>query len=64
MQGKPIVKDVKEAREIMDRLNLPAKAAGFWIAILGILFNSASDRGLSADQIVEGLFPEEGSLRA
>jgi ATP-dependent DNA helicase RecQ len=55
-QGKPVVKDLDEARAIIARLNLPKFVAGLWENILHVLFNSHEDRTLSADDIAEGLF--------
>jgi len=62
-QGQPIVKDLDEARRIIGTLNLHEFAAGLWLNILRILFNRPQDRGLSADSIAEGLFPNREMLQ-
>ncbi len=62
-QGKPLVESFDEAKEIMDRLNLPPFTQGLWIAILQILFNQREDRGIRADSIAEAAFPEKELLK-
>jgi ATP-dependent DNA helicase RecQ len=62
-QGRPVIQDLDEAQRIIDTLNLPEFAAKLWLNILRILFNRPLDRGLSADSIAEGLFPDPEMLR-
>jgi ATP-dependent DNA helicase RecQ len=62
-QGQPVVKDLDEVRRIIGTLNLHEFVAGLWLNILRILFNRPQDRGLSADSIAEGLFPNREMLQ-
>ncbi len=62
-QGKPVVKNLDEAQEIIQRLNLAPTAKNLWLNILRLIFNSPTDRGLSADGIAEGLFPDREQLK-
>jgi len=61
-QGRPLVTDMDQARERMAPLGLSPVTERLWLAILAALFNCPPDRGISADQIAEGLFPNAGSL--
>ena len=62
-QGRPLVKDLDEARAVIAGLNLPEFVAGLWVNILRVLFNASEDRGLSADSIAESLFPSRDLLQ-
>lgn len=61
-QGKPLVKNIEEAKQVISRLNLSSWMADLWESILRLLFNSPEDRGLDADAIAESLFPERWKL--
>jgi ATP-dependent DNA helicase RecQ len=61
-QGKPLVKNLEEAKEIIGTLRLPDVVGDLWLNILGILFNSAEDRILNADTIAEALFSKRGAI--
>ena len=62
-QGKPLVKNIREAKERMEHLNLAPTTERLWLNILGVIINSSLDRGLNADKIAEGLFPDREQLR-
>jgi hypothetical protein len=62
-QGKPLVKNIREAKERMEHLNLAPATERLWLNILGVIINSSLDRGLNADKIAEGLFPDREQLR-
>jgi ATP-dependent DNA helicase RecQ len=62
-QGKPLVKDLDEARAIIATLNLPEFIAGVWLNTLRVLFNAPEDKGCSADRIAEDLFPSRELLQ-
>ncbi|MBT8351831.1 MAG: RecQ family ATP-dependent DNA helicase, partial [Deltaproteobacteria bacterium] len=62
-QGKPLVKNIDEAKELIARLNLAPITARLWIIILGLIFNNSLEKGLSADNIAEGLFQDREQLK-
>ncbi len=61
-QGKPLVKTIEEAEPIIQRCKLPQMMQELWRGILFVLFNTASNTGLSADEIAESLFPSANRL--
>ena len=52
-QGKPLVKNLDEARRKIAGLNLSPTQRRRWLAILQALMNADLDRGFSADELVE-----------
>ncbi len=51
-QGRPLVKNMDEAKEKIDGLaNLSARQKKRWLVILDALFNAESDEGFSADEL-------------
>jgi len=62
-QGKPLVKSIEAAEPVLQRVNLTAATQQLWRGILRVLINAPSDKGLSADDIAEGLFPDAQALQ-
>ena len=58
-QGRPLVKDMEEARRRIGRLNLSARARQRWLLILETLMNADPDDGFSADDLAQ-LLPDSG----
>ncbi|WP_029918042.1 RecQ family ATP-dependent DNA helicase [Pelobacter seleniigenes] len=52
-QGRPVVKNLNEARQKIDLLNVSISTQQRWMAILQALINADPDEGLSADQLAE-----------
>lgn len=52
-QGKPLVKNLDEARRKIATLNLSPTQQRRWLAILQALMNADLDQGFSADELVE-----------
>jgi len=52
-QGRPTIRNLKEAEEKIATLNLPVLTKRRWVAILSALVNANPDEGLSADQLAE-----------
>jgi len=52
-QGRPLVKNMQEAKEKIAKLNLSIRQQKRWLAILGALFNADSDEGFSADELAQ-----------
>ena len=50
-QGRPVVKDLDEAKAKIAKLNLSQRQQKRWLAILEELFNADSDEGFSADDL-------------
>lgn len=50
-QGRPLVKDLDEARAKIRKLGLSQRQQQRWLAILEELFNADSDQGFSADDL-------------
>ena len=50
-QGRPLVKDLAEAKAKIEKLNLSQRQQKRWLAILEELFNADSDEGFSADDL-------------
>ncbi len=50
-QGRPLAKDMAEARQKIARLNLSERQQKRWLAILETLFNAEVDEGFSADEL-------------
>jgi ATP-dependent DNA helicase RecQ len=50
-QGRPLVKNLQQARQKIAQLNLSAQQQKRWLAILETLFNADSDEGFSADEL-------------
>jgi ATP-dependent DNA helicase RecQ len=55
-QGRPLVKTLDEGKKRIASLDLPAKKAEAWVAILAQLMNAEIDDGLSSDDLL--LLPE------
>lgn len=58
-QGKPTVLDMVAARKKISQLNLQPQQEQTWIKIMGEIFNSKPDSGISADHVAEEAFPYE-----
>ncbi|HQN20153.1 MAG TPA: helicase-related protein, partial [Syntrophobacteraceae bacterium] len=52
-QGRPLVKDLDDAKRLMARLNLSPTRQSKWLAILEALINADPNEGLSADDLAE-----------
>jgi len=50
-QGRPLVKDLDEAKGKIEKLGLSQRQQKRWLAILTELFNADSDEGFSADEL-------------
>ncbi|MCQ8106236.1 RecQ family ATP-dependent DNA helicase [Methylomonas sp. SURF-2] len=50
-QGRPLVKDLDEAKAKIQKLGLSLRQQQRWLAILQELFNADSDQGFSADDL-------------
>lgn len=50
-QGRPVVKDMEEAKRKVEALGLSQRQQQRWLAILEELFNADPDDGFSADQL-------------
>ncbi len=50
-QGRPLVKNLDEAKNKVEKLGLSQRQQQRWLAILEALFNAASDEGFSADEL-------------
>jgi len=53
LQVQPLVRSVKEAVEKIDALHLSARVRRQWLDILGAIFNSDPNQGISADNLAE-----------
>ena len=53
LQVQPLVRSMDEAIEKIDKLKLSRRVRGQWLEILGAIFNSNPDEGLSADKLAE-----------
>jgi ATP-dependent DNA helicase RecQ len=53
LQVQPLVRSMEEAIEKIDKLDLSRRVRGQWLEILGAIFNSNPDEGLSADKLAE-----------
>ena len=53
LQVQPLIRTVDEAVSIIDQQNLSQRTRRQWLEILGVIFNSAVNEGLSADQLAE-----------
>ena len=52
-QGRPLVKDMAEAKQKIAKLDLSKRQQVRWLAILEALMNADSDAGFSADSLAE-----------
>jgi len=52
-QGRPLVKNINEAKQKIAGLGLPKKRQEQWLAVLDTLMNADSDEGFSADSLAE-----------
>lgn len=52
-QGKPLVRNLDEAKEKISRLNLPEAQQRRWLAMLEALMNADPDEGINADELAE-----------
>ncbi len=50
-QGRPLVKNMDEAKSKIEKLGLSQRQQQRWLAILDALFNASSDEGFSADEL-------------
>ncbi|MDD5580766.1 MAG: UvrD-helicase domain-containing protein, partial [Methylobacter sp.] len=50
-QGRPLVKNLDEAKIKIEQLDLSQRQQQRWLAILEALFNAGSDEGFSADEL-------------
>jgi len=50
-QGRPLVKNIDEAKSKVEKLGLSQRQQQRWLAILEALFNAESDEGFSADEL-------------
>ncbi len=50
-QGRPMVKNMDEAKSKVEKLGLPQRQQQRWLAILDALFNAECDEGFSADEL-------------
>lgn len=50
-QGRPLVKNMDEAKTKVEQLGLSQRRQQRWLAILETLFNAESDEGFSADEL-------------
>ncbi len=58
-QGRPLVKDMAEAKSKVEKLGLSQRQQQRWLAILEALFNAGSDEGFSADELaLHGAFKD------
>lgn len=53
LQVQPLVRSLEEAEQKMSGLNLSERVRAQWLDLLGVLFNSDADRGVSADALAE-----------
>lgn len=58
-QGRPLVKNIDEAKSKVEKLGLSQRQQQRWLAILEALFNAESDEGFSADELaLHGAFKD------
>ncbi|MGR9014270.1 MAG: UvrD-helicase domain-containing protein, partial [Gammaproteobacteria bacterium] len=58
-QGRPLVKNMDEAKTKVEKLGLSQRQQQRWLAILDALFNAESDEGFSADELaLHGAFKD------
>ncbi|MGZ8237933.1 MAG: RecQ family ATP-dependent DNA helicase [Methylobacter sp.] len=58
-QGRPLVKNLDEAKSKIEKLGLSQRQQQRWLAILEALFNAGSDEGFSADELaLHGAFKD------
>ncbi|MGZ8234739.1 MULTISPECIES: RecQ family ATP-dependent DNA helicase [Methylobacter] len=50
-QGRPLVKNMDEAKSKVEKLGMSQRQQQRWLAILEALFNAESDEGFSADEL-------------
>ncbi|MGR9043680.1 MAG: RecQ family ATP-dependent DNA helicase [Gammaproteobacteria bacterium] len=61
-QGRPLVKNLDEAKAKIEKLGLSQRQQQRWLAILEALINADSDEGFSADELAHlGAFAEQES---
>ena len=59
-QGRPLVKNMDEAKSKIDKLDLSQRQQQRWLAILEALFNADSGEGFSADELaLVGAFADD-----
>lgn len=56
-QGRPLIKNLEEAQQKIDKLALSSNQKKRWISILEVLINSDIDQGFSADELAELVAP-------
>ena len=58
-QGRPLVKNMDEAKSKVEKLGMSQRRQQRWLAILEALFNAESDEGFSADELaLHGAFKD------
>ncbi|MDI1276199.1 RecQ family ATP-dependent DNA helicase [Methylobacter sp.] len=58
-QGRPLIKNMDEAKSKVEKLDLSQRQQQRWLAILEALFNAESDEGFSADELaLHGAFKD------
>jgi ATP-dependent DNA helicase RecQ len=58
-QGRPLVKNMEEAKRKIEQLGLSQRQQQRWLAILEALFNAGRDEGFSADELaLHGAFKD------
>jgi len=58
-QGRPLVKNMDEAKSKVEKLGMSQRQQQRWLAILEALFNAESDEGFSADELaLHGAFKD------
>jgi ATP-dependent DNA helicase RecQ len=58
-QGRPLVKNMDEAKSRVEKLGMSQRQQQRWLAILEALFNAESDEGFSADELaLHGAFKD------
>jgi len=58
-QGRPLVKNMDEAKSKVEKLGMSQRQQNRWLAILEALFNAESDEGFSADELaLHGAFKD------
>ncbi|MBL6986547.1 MAG: RecQ family ATP-dependent DNA helicase [Methylobacter sp.] len=58
-QGRPLIKNMDEAKSKVEKLGLSQRQQQRWLAILDALFNAESDEGFSADELaLHGAFKD------
>jgi len=62
-QGKPLVRSMNEAKQIIEKLNLSSARKGIWLGLLQVLFNVSDDRKLNLERLGESLIEDRERLK-